>query len=278
MKKQWLFTLILTLAVGISCAASAASEYRPYRELPRMQLRDTSYYFIGPSEAETGIEYTWTVKGAPTEAVSFAFSVALDDRAETGSSHLSTIWQGDQQASPTLTYTFMIPGRYNLFVEYFDATGERIRKEGGNSSDWITVTAGQSQPVQEKVNEVLAECRAAGVTGDFDTALWLHDWLTHHAYYDYNYNYYGPDGVLLHNTGVCDSYARAYQMLLKAAGIEAVRQSGTGNGGNHAWNTVKLDGVLWTARSASERPIEPGATVLVREIQGVKLLVEEENV
>lgn len=42
--------------------------------------------------------------------------------------------------------------------------------------------------------------------------------------------------------------------------------------------TVKLDGVLWTARSASERPIEPGATVLVREIQGVKLLVEEENV
>ena len=42
--------------------------------------------------------------------------------------------------------------------------------------------------------------------------------------------------------------------------------------------TVKLDGVLWTARSASERTIEPGATVLVREIQGVKLLVEEENV
>lgn len=37
---------------------------------------------------------------------------------------------------------------------------------------------------------------------------------------------------------------------------------------------VKLDGVLWTARSSGGAPIEVGTVVTVREIQGVKLMVE----
>ena len=40
--------------------------------------------------------------------------------------------------------------------------------------------------------------------------------------------------------------------------------------------TVKLDGVLWTARSMNDEPIEEGVTVVIREIQGVKVLVEPE--
>ena len=41
--------------------------------------------------------------------------------------------------------------------------------------------------------------------------------------------------------------------------------------------TVKLDGVLWTARSVNDGLIGEGTTVIVREIQGVKLLVEPET-
>jgi membrane protein implicated in regulation of membrane protease activity len=41
--------------------------------------------------------------------------------------------------------------------------------------------------------------------------------------------------------------------------------------------TVKLDGVLWSARSVNDAPIEEGTTVVVREIRGVKLLVEPES-
>ena len=40
---------------------------------------------------------------------------------------------------------------------------------------------------------------------------------------------------------------------------------------------VQLDGVLWTARSVNDAPIEAGTTVVVREIQGVKLMVEPEE-
>lgn len=38
---------------------------------------------------------------------------------------------------------------------------------------------------------------------------------------------------------------------------------------------VTLSGQVWTARSKSEQPIPEGVTVVVREIQGVKLIVEE---
>ena len=37
---------------------------------------------------------------------------------------------------------------------------------------------------------------------------------------------------------------------------------------------VRIDGVVWTARSATGDPIEAGKHVVVREIQGVKLIVE----
>lgn len=38
--------------------------------------------------------------------------------------------------------------------------------------------------------------------------------------------------------------------------------------------TVQLDGVAWTARSTDDSVIEAGQLVVVREIRGVKLLVE----
>ena len=41
-----------------------------------------------------------------------------------------------------------------------------------------------------------------------------------------------------------------------------------------ATGTVQLDGVIWTARSVADAPIPAGTRVVVREIQGVKLLVE----
>ena len=44
-----------------------------------------------------------------------------------------------------------------------------------------------------------------------------------------------------------------------------------------ASGTVQLDGVTWTARSLDGTPIESGETVRIREIQGVKLLVERQE-
>ncbi|MEV7974272.1 transglutaminase domain-containing protein [Cellulomonas sp. NPDC089187] len=53
-----------------------------------------------------------------------------------------------------------------------------------------------------------------------------------------------PTGVLLHGTGVCVSYASAFQALADAAGLDSVMVTGVAvdGGEGHAWNKVWVDG------------------------------------
>ena len=93
---------------------------------------------------------------------------------------------------------------------------------------------------QEKAAWVADRCREKGITDPWEIALWLHDWLIYNANYDYTFTYYTADGVLLYGTGVCDSYTRAYNLLLQQFGIESIRLSSDPM--DHAWNLVKIDG------------------------------------
>ena len=95
--------------------------------------------------------------------------------------------------------------------------------------------------VYGKAKAVVAEVIRDGMS-DYEKALALHDWLIYHANYDYSYTYYYPDGVLLRGTGVCQSYALAYEILLQEAGVSSQYVSGGAGGGGHAWNLVKMDG------------------------------------
>ncbi len=97
---------------------------------------------------------------------------------------------------------------------------------------------GTATTVSEKVAQIVAEVIHPGMT-DYQKALALHNYLTLHANYDYTYTYYYADGVLLHETGVCQSYTLAYGMLLDAVGISNWRETGS----NHTWNVARLDGV-----------------------------------
>lgn len=51
-----------------------------------------------------------------------------------------------------------------------------------------------------------------------------------------------PYGILVENVGVCESYAEAFLLLAKEAGLEAVIVTGTLDGVNHEWNRINLDG------------------------------------
>ena len=101
-------------------------------------------------------------------------------------------------------------------------------------------SAGTYQTVDEAVTGIIGEMRTAGITGEYNQALWLHDWLTGHANYDESNYWFDPEGVLLHGTGVCQSYTDAYALLLTAAGIENDTMGSESM--DHSWNVVKLDG------------------------------------
>ena len=87
-----------------------------------------------------------------------------------------------------------------------------------------------------------AEAVTDGMT-EYETELALHDWLCDNASYDYTHTHYEPDGVLLYDTGVCDSVAQAYMLLLDEAGIENRKVVGSNlHGESHAWVLVRLGG------------------------------------
>ena len=71
-----------------------------------------------------------------------------------------------------------------------------------------------------------------------------------HCTYDYTFTYYSAESAFLLGTGVCNSYSRALEMLLKAADIPCRRIVGQANGGGHAWNAVCIDG-LWALYDAT---------------------------
>ena len=67
-------------------------------------------------------------------------------------------------------------------------------------------------------------------------------------------------GILVNKTGVCESYAEAFQTLCLYAGIKCTGVVGTAGGG-HKWNCVELDGEWYMCDISFDDPIggEEGA-------------------
>ncbi len=139
------------------------------------------------------------------------------------------------------TYTFDKTGRYFWEVTINDSNGQYLVFQTRPMISAEASSETNAKTVAGKVNEII-ETTITDQMSDYTRALVLHDWLIENADYDYTYTNYDASGVLLYGSGVCDSYARAYQMLCTAAGLESIYVTGYGNGGYHGWNLVKVDG------------------------------------
>lgn len=118
------------------------------------------------------------------------------------------------------------------------------------------ISAASATTVEEKVEQLAQECIAAGAESDYEIALWMHDWLIYNANYDYTFTEYEADGVLLKGTGVCQSYALAYELLLERMGIESEMLASDAM--DHAWNLVCIDGVWCHVDCTWDDPNEGG--------------------
>ena len=85
-----------------------------------------------------------------------------------------------------------------------------------------------------------------GITIDmpeFEREKIIHDRLAKKVVYDLNAPYaHNAYGALVDGKAVCDGYTKAFQYLLQKVGIQSFMATGTGNGGKHAWNIVRIDG------------------------------------
>ena len=148
------------------------------------------------------------------------------------------------------------------------SAAEKYAKEHGiaydNGSGTVSGTGITS--LSEKVKWVVDTYTTPDMS-DLEKAKILHDWVIYNTIYNdvaaeanrsgsiSGYEYcYDASGPLLRGSGVCDGYAKAYQMLLNQAGIENQYIAGTvGNwelgsrGEGHAWNLVKINGSWYHA-------------------------------
>ena len=106
---------------------------------------------------------------------------------------------------------------------------------------------------KKKLDNAVAEYfdSAAGLTSDYDIEKAFHDKMIRESMYDpyvnnssyINVNSHNVLGVLVDKVGVCESYAKAMQLLLNAKGIDNLYVTGNGGGEGHAWNQVNINGV-----------------------------------
>ncbi len=169
------------------------------------------------------------------ETGSFLFRLYLFEEKTGNTNHYAAIYDMPlDSAGNSFSYTIREPGDYWL---------ECYRLGSNNSAtkiDQLFFTVDNKagvETVASRVKDLVAECKR-NVSGEYDIALWLHDWIINHSYYDLSYAYHGADSILFYGTGVCDSYSKLYLQLLQEAGIQAIRVSNSG----HAWNAVRIDG------------------------------------
>ena len=135
-------------------------------------------------------------------------------------------------------------------------------------SDSLEVILEKKLALQEAMNSVLRQLPEQA--GDYEKALFLHDWLVRNTAYDVDtytlLTKYGHStdyvvdsatayGCLVEHRAVCSGYAGAYQLLLEAAGIQSGRVTGTGRGGEHEWNYVVLDGEAYYVDVTWDDPV-----------------------
>ena len=108
--------------------------------------------------------------------------------------------------------------------------------------------------LMKKVNEVVAS--ATDLPSDYDKALYFYEYVIDNTYYDYDRlnesekTIHDPEceliytayGCLVEGRAVCAGYASAYQLLLRASGINCYYVSGFAGERGRAWNCVQLDG------------------------------------
>ncbi|MCR5816222.1 MAG: leucine-rich repeat protein [Ruminococcus sp.] len=111
------------------------------------------------------------------------------------------------------------------------------------------INASVRETIQQQIYDYVISMTSAteGYTRRYERALILHDKMLPLVTYNYDdmsavYSH-NIVGTVVNKTGVCESYAKAYQMLLNYVGIDNLLVIGTEkeSGGGHAWNAVKMD-------------------------------------
>ena len=151
--------------------------------------------------------------------------------------------------NPSISY-------YNGLTAFSDGT--IIFKYEGNRKAILE----KNKKVETEVNRIIKEKIKKGMS-EIEKVKTIHDYLVLTVAYDYeNFvkNNVSEDsfeafGALINKVAVCDGYTKSMALLLNKIGIQTIQVSGSGNGGSHSWNMVKIEGQYYHIDTTWDDPV-----------------------
>ena len=132
---------------------------------------------------------------------------------------------------------------------YLDRQGNAYATLTYDVEDYTTQA--QEARMDAAVDALLAELDLWDGT-DYEKVVGVYNWMCQNITYDHanleNTGYmlkYSAYAALIDRTAVCQGYATLLYRLLLTLGVDNRVITGVGNGGGHAWNIVKLEGLYY---------------------------------
>ena len=236
MKKWRIFFFLCAFMLLAAASAQAARPTGGLRSRSIDEARPTRGVRItGTKSAGAGETFTWTV--SYPAGGSYDYSICIFDGTYSNANTADVLYLAEGVTESTVSCDMLwVPGRYAFWVDAY-------REDGSDDASVyyeFTVTPAEgTNELDRRVEQVAGENIG---TDDYETVMNLRAWVIGHCDYDYSYTYYSAESIFFLNRGVCNSYSRAFDLLLRAAGIPSRRVVGLGGGDGHAWNAVRIDG------------------------------------
>ena len=151
-----------------------------------------------------------------------------------------------------------VEGDYLRFVLKDTASEMEFTSEGADYYNTITMhmtyytTHDQENELSAELGRVMAGFNFTDSTSDYEKIKTIYNYICDNVTYDYE-NLYNDDyclkntafAALINKTAVCQGYSSLLYRMLKASGVDSRIIAGYGNGENHAWNIVRIDGLYY---------------------------------
>ncbi len=157
----------------------------------------------------------------------------------------------------------------NAGLGFVSGCSSTVRRTSGKQSADILLEFRYSYPrdnivamrtaVETRVDEIIKTIIKPDMS-EYEKVLAVHDYIIKNSRYDrlnadsgtVPAEEHEAYGVLVKGIGVCDSYAKAFKLLLEKAGVQCILVEGTkagqsGGSIDHAWNIISIEGEYYHA-------------------------------
>ena len=212
--------------------------------------------------------------------ISTSTQAATEVQVDSEKELINTIYTALLNRQNTITIKYTLP-KYELNLnELFDEVLSIDRKKNAKDGDylrysikswsaearmvgrdttlWIKAkyktTQKEEKAVDKKVKSVLKALELEEAS-DYDKVKAIHDYIINRVSYDTKLTKASAYDALMDKSAVCEGYSMLAYRMFTEAGLESRIISGTGNGGPHAWNIVKVEGKWYNIDLTWDDPI-----------------------